>query len=54
MKKARQPRLIVYDDTDKTENRNTLTRSALGYEKHVFRGFKPQTVHACETTVFRM
>jgi precorrin-6B methylase 2 len=49
---ASKPRLIVYDDTDKMENRAVLQTSIKGYQANVFRGFKPQTVHACETTVF--
>ena len=50
---ANRPRLIIYDDTDNIENRKALAKSVTGYETYVFRGFKPQTVHACETTVFR-
>jgi hypothetical protein len=49
---AAKPKLIVYDDTDKMENRAVLQTSIKGYQANVFRGFKPQTVHACETTVF--
>jgi hypothetical protein len=50
--RASKPRLIVYDDTDEMENRATLQTSIKGYQANVFRGFKPQTVHACKTTVF--
>lgn len=47
----RRPRFIVFDDTDRAENRPAF-RLATGYHAHTFRGFKPQTLHACETTVF--
>lgn len=46
------PRLIIYDDTDKAENRAVLSRGVPEYQGHTFRGFKPQTIHACETTVY--
>jgi hypothetical protein len=49
---AAKPRLIVYDDTDRIENRDALQDLVAGYQANVFRGFKPQTVHACETTIF--
>ncbi|MGR6034294.1 MAG: hypothetical protein ACU4EQ_05350 [Candidatus Nitrosoglobus sp.] len=49
---AVKPRLIIYDDTDKMENRDVLQTLIKGYQANVFRGFKPQAVHACETTVF--
>lgn len=49
---SRRPRLIIYDDTDKTENRPALTMSIPHYETRTYRGFKPQTLHACETTAF--
>lgn len=48
----KRPRLIIYDDTDKTENRPAVTGSITGYKRNVYRGFKPQTIHTCETTVF--
>ena len=47
----RRPRILVYDDTDRAENRPALD-SACAREVHAFRGFKPQTLHACETSVF--
>lgn len=47
------PRLVIYDDTDKIENRAALHENIPGYEWYVYRGFKPQTIHVCETTVFR-
>ncbi len=50
--KGATPRLIIYDDTDKMENRDALKSYSPRYQMRVFRGFKPQTVHACETTVF--
>jgi precorrin-6B methylase 2 len=49
--RASGPRVIVYDDTDRAENRPAI-RAAKGFEANSFRGFKPQTLHACETTVF--
>jgi hypothetical protein len=45
------PRLVIFDDTDRAENRAAL-RLAGDFDAHCFRGFKPQTLHACETTVF--
>lgn len=45
------PRVIVVDDTDRPENRPALG-AAPGYQVHTFKGFKPQTLHACETSVF--
>lgn len=45
------PRLVVYDDTDRVANRPAL-KSAHGFDAKSFRGFKPQTLQACETTVF--
>jgi len=51
-KGIRPPRLIIYDDTDKTENQAVLSKEVPGYQAHTFRGFKPQTIHACETTVY--
>ncbi len=49
---SKRPRLIIYDDTDKTENRPALTMRVPHFETKTYRGFKPQTLHACETTVF--
>lgn len=46
-----QPRVIVFDDTDKPENIDGIPRALRGWKARVFRGFKPQTLHACETTV---
>jgi predicted O-methyltransferase YrrM len=48
----KRPRVIVYDDTDKVENRPALHEIIFGYKRKTYRGFKPQTVHVCETTVF--
>ena len=46
------PRVLVYDDTDKCENRGiTQLGTERGYSVHTFRGFKPQCLHVCETTV---
>lgn len=47
-----QPRLVIYDDTDKTENRAAVKEKAPNYHPQTYRGFKPQTLHVCETTVF--
>ena len=47
-----KPRVIVYDDTDKRENVVALSTPVINYTKRTFRGFKPQTVHVSETTVF--
>ena len=47
-----KPRIIIYDDTDKCENIAALTTAVTGYTKKTFRGFKPQTVHVSETSVF--
>jgi len=49
---SKRPRLIIYDDTDKAENRPALTMRIPHYVRKTYRGFKPQTLHACETTVF--
>ena len=49
---AKHPRLVIYDDTDKAENRTALQWLAPDYKSHIYRGFKPQTLHVCETTVF--
>jgi len=46
-----RPRIVVYDDTDRAENRVAL-QMRHGYLARSFVGFKPQTLHACETTVF--
>lgn len=47
-----QPRVVIYDDTDKLENRNLAAiASRGGFASHVFRGFKPQCIHVCETSV---
>ncbi|WP_134390636.1 hypothetical protein [Methylacidiphilum sp. Yel] len=47
------PRILIFDDTDKAEYRGVarLVQSLGLYSLFVFRGFKPQTLHACETTV---
>lgn len=49
----RKPRLIIYDDTDKQENREALD-SVQNYNIYSFRGFKPQTLHVCETSLFKL
>lgn len=49
---TKRPRVLIYDDTDKQENRVSLDEEATGYRRRVYRGFKPQTLHVCETTVF--
>ncbi len=47
------PRLIVYDNTDRVDDRNAvLAFQSHCYETYQFRGFGPQLVHAWETTVF--
>jgi hypothetical protein len=48
---TKRPRMIIYDDTDRSENRLDRLADATEYEIWRFRGFKPQTVHACETAV---
>ena len=53
-KDIKWPRLVVFDDTDRDENTKPQNENFSGYDAFVFRGFKPQTVHACETTVFRL
>jgi hypothetical protein len=50
---SRRPRIVVYDDTDTLEGQIALRETARDYVRETYRGFKPQTVHACETTVFR-
>lgn len=46
-------RIIIFDDTDRLEYRDAfLWASEKGYKAYQFSGFKPQTLHACETTVF--
>ena len=47
------PRLIIYDDTDRVENRAALNVNLKSYQRKTYRGFKPQTVHVCETTIFK-
>lgn len=49
-----KPRIIVLDDTDRAENKidTTVLNSAYKIEKHI--GFKPQTLHACETSIVFM
>ena len=48
-----KPRMIIYDDTDRAENRDIGALASVGgYQKNSFRGFKPQCLHVCETTVF--
>ena len=48
-----KPRIIIYDDTDHPENRGIdVLASVGGYERNSFRGFKPQCLHVCETSVF--
>lgn len=49
---AMRPRLVIYDDTDKTENHAAIEELVPGYDPYVYRGFKPHTLHVCETTVF--
>lgn len=47
-----KPRIIIYDDTDRPENREIgVLASVGGYQKNSFRGFKPECLHVCETTV---
>jgi hypothetical protein len=46
-----RPRVVVYDDTDRVENQAALDPDH-DYDARTFRGFKPQTLHTCETTVF--
>jgi hypothetical protein len=48
---TKRPRMIIYDDTDRSENCLDSLADAAEYEVWRFRGFKPQTVHACETAV---
>jgi hypothetical protein len=43
---------IIYDDTDKVENRSAVQESIPEYKRFIYLGFKPQTVHVYETTVF--
>ncbi|MDY6828721.1 MAG: hypothetical protein SV583_05035 [Pseudomonadota bacterium] len=46
------PRLIVYDNTDRIDDRSAVSAfQNPSYQKHLFRGFGPQLVHAWETTV---
>lgn len=52
MASSSRPRIIVFDDTDKPENRPALNVDCPGYARGSYRGFKPQTLHVCETTVF--
>ena len=47
-----RPRMVIYDDTDKAENRTVLSLRLDNYRWLTFRGFKPQTLHACETSIF--
>lgn len=45
--------MIIFDDTDRPEYRDAFTwASENGYKAFRFIGFKPQTLHACETTIF--
>lgn len=53
LRSGTRPSLIIYDDTDKVQNRAARKHSIPGYRRDTYRGFKPQTVHVCETTVFR-
>lgn len=47
------PRVVVFDDTDMARYREVATGpTPPGYVLHRFKGFKPQTVHPCETSVF--
>lgn len=48
---ASPPRLVVFDDTDMAQYRPALAAVGGGYDVCTFRGFKPQTVHACETSI---
>jgi len=49
------PRLVVFDDTDRPENMVKIPSNRdSNYCVRIFRGFKPLTVHACETTVLKI
>lgn len=52
--RSRLPRWIVYDDTDRSEYELAPETIPTMYERKTFRGFKPYTIHACETTVFQL
>jgi hypothetical protein len=49
----RRPRILIYDDTDKAPNQVALQVATQAYVRDTYRGFKPQTLHACETTVYQ-
>lgn len=51
LRSTSSPRIVVYDDTDRNEN-DVENVEVPGYRKDVYRGFKPQTVYVCETTMF--
>lgn len=44
--------MVVYDDTDRPQDRRAKASRADDYELLTFVGFKPQTLHVCETSVF--
>lgn len=50
---SKAPRVIVYDNTDRAEDRKAVKAFRTQcYEKRRFRGFLPEIVHVCETTLF--
>lgn len=53
LREENQPRIVIYDDTDKLENRAAIEEKTPNYNRRTFRGFKPQTLHVCETTIFQ-
>lgn len=50
---SKRPRVLIYDDTDKVQNRSAVKEKIPDYERKSYRGFKPQTIHACETSIFK-
>lgn len=52
LREENQPRIVIYDDTDKLENRAAIEKQTPNYNQRTYRGFKPQTLHVCETTIF--
>jgi precorrin-6B methylase 2 len=53
LRSKNRPRLIIYDDTDRAEN-CLKNREISGYFRNVYRGFKPQTLYVCETTMLSL
>lgn len=46
------PRVIIHDDTDAPENQNApRIGEEHGFSVRTFRGFKPQCIHTCATSV---